>query len=153
MDSAYGENIYVDDRTIDSHIKRLRKKFKQVDVEFNEIETLYGVGYRYRQSADLGEHPHDGGGRPQSARRPDARGFHQRLARRVCGKRQTNRLRGQRQQTTSAAWPAAPENAAAPATTAETDLPRRARGPGHGGLGGDPPCRAGAGAPPSPGGS
>jgi two-component system response regulator ChvI len=49
MDSAYGENIYVDDRTIDSHIKRLRKKFKQVDVEFNEIETLYGVGYRYRE--------------------------------------------------------------------------------------------------------
>ena len=49
MDAAYGENIYVDDRTIDSHIKRLRKKFKQVDVEFNEIETLYGVGYRYRE--------------------------------------------------------------------------------------------------------
>jgi two-component system, OmpR family, response regulator ChvI len=50
MDAAYGENIYVDDRTIDSHIKRLRKKFKQVDNEFNEIETLYGVGYRYRES-------------------------------------------------------------------------------------------------------
>ena len=49
MDAAYGENIYVDDRTIDSHIKRLRKKFKQVDGEFNEIETLYGVGYRYRE--------------------------------------------------------------------------------------------------------
>jgi two-component system response regulator ChvI len=49
MDAAYGENIYVDDRTIDSHIKRLRKKFKQVDAEFNEIETLYGVGYRYRE--------------------------------------------------------------------------------------------------------
>jgi two-component system, OmpR family, response regulator ChvI len=49
MDAAYGENIYVDDRTIDSHIKRLRKKFKQVDNEFNEIETLYGVGYRYRE--------------------------------------------------------------------------------------------------------
>ncbi len=48
MDSAYGENIYVDDRTIDSHIKRLRKKFKAIDVEFNQIETLYGVGYRYR---------------------------------------------------------------------------------------------------------
>ena len=48
MDSAYGENIYVDDRTIDSHIKRLRKKFKVVDTEFNQIETLYGVGYRYR---------------------------------------------------------------------------------------------------------
>jgi two-component system response regulator ChvI len=48
MDSAYGENIYVDDRTIDSHIKRLRKKFKAIDTEFNQIETLYGVGYRYR---------------------------------------------------------------------------------------------------------
>ncbi|HVO01706.1 MAG TPA: response regulator transcription factor [Candidatus Cybelea sp.] len=50
MDSAYGENIYVDDRTIDSHIKRLRKKFKVVDPEFNQIETLYGVGYRYRET-------------------------------------------------------------------------------------------------------
>ena len=47
MDSAYGEHIYVDDRTIDSHIKRLRKKFKTVDAEFAQIETLYGVGYRY----------------------------------------------------------------------------------------------------------
>jgi two-component system response regulator ChvI len=48
MDAAYGEHIYVDDRTIDSHIKRLRKKFKAVDVNFAQIETLYGVGYRYR---------------------------------------------------------------------------------------------------------
>jgi len=48
MDSAYGEHIYVDDRTIDSHIKRLRKKFKSIDGEFAQIETLYGVGYRYR---------------------------------------------------------------------------------------------------------
>ncbi len=48
MDAAYGEHIYVDDRTIDSHIKRLRKKFKTVDPEFAQIETLYGVGYRYR---------------------------------------------------------------------------------------------------------
>ncbi len=48
MDAAYGEHIYVDDRTIDSHIKRLRKKFKDVDQEFSQIETLYGVGYRYR---------------------------------------------------------------------------------------------------------
>jgi two-component system, OmpR family, response regulator ChvI len=48
MDSAYGEHIYVDDRTIDSHIKRLRKKFKVADGEFAQIETLYGVGYRYR---------------------------------------------------------------------------------------------------------
>ena len=49
MDAAYGESIYVDDRTIDSHIKRVRKKFKAVDDDFNQIETLYGVGYRYRQ--------------------------------------------------------------------------------------------------------
>lgn len=48
IDAAYGEHIYVDDRTIDSHIKRLRRKFKQVDKDFSEIETLYGVGYRYR---------------------------------------------------------------------------------------------------------
>jgi len=48
MDGAYGEHIYVDDRTIDSHIKRLRKKFKAIDGEFAQIETLYGVGYRYR---------------------------------------------------------------------------------------------------------
>jgi len=50
MDAAYGENIYVDDRTIDSHIKRLRKKFKVVDNEFGKIETLYGIGYRYSES-------------------------------------------------------------------------------------------------------
>ena len=48
MDTAYGETIYVDDRTIDSHIKRLRKKFRLVDQTFDQIETLYGVGYRYR---------------------------------------------------------------------------------------------------------
>ncbi len=48
IDAAYGEHIYVDDRTIDSHIKRLRRKFKAVDDDFSEIETLYGVGYRYR---------------------------------------------------------------------------------------------------------
>ncbi len=50
MDAAYGENIYVDDRTIDSHIKRLRKKFKTVDEGFDKIETLYGIGYRYAES-------------------------------------------------------------------------------------------------------
>ncbi|MBR0558597.1 response regulator transcription factor [Neokomagataea anthophila] len=48
IDAAYGDNIYVDDRTIDSHIKRVRKKFRQVDDNFNYIETLYGIGYRYR---------------------------------------------------------------------------------------------------------
>ncbi len=50
MDAAYGENIYVDDRTIDSHIKRLRKKFKFVDDSFDKIETLYGIGYRYSEA-------------------------------------------------------------------------------------------------------
>lgn len=49
IDAAYGESIYVDDRTIDSHIKRVRKKLKAVDPDFNQIETLYGVGYRYRE--------------------------------------------------------------------------------------------------------
>lgn len=49
MDAAYGENIYVDDRTIDSHIKRLRKKFKDIDPAFEQVETLYGIGYRYRE--------------------------------------------------------------------------------------------------------
>jgi two-component system response regulator ChvI len=48
IDAAYGENIYVEDRTIDSHVKRLRRKFREVDPEFSEIETLYGVGYRYK---------------------------------------------------------------------------------------------------------
>jgi two-component system response regulator ChvI len=48
IDAAYGENVYVDDRTVDSHIKRLRRKFRQIDDDFSEIETLYGVGYRYR---------------------------------------------------------------------------------------------------------
>lgn len=47
MDAAYEDDVYVDDRTIDSHIKRLRKKFKQVDDNFDAIETLYGIGYRY----------------------------------------------------------------------------------------------------------
>lgn len=50
MDAAYDDQVYVDDRTIDSHIKRLRKKFKQVDDNFESIETLYGVGYRYREA-------------------------------------------------------------------------------------------------------
>lgn len=50
MDSAYSENIYVDDRTIDSHIKRIRRKFKAVDKEFGAIETLYGLGYRFNQT-------------------------------------------------------------------------------------------------------
>ena len=49
MDAAYDDQVYVDDRTIDSHIKRIRKKFRQVDDDFNSIETLYGVGYRYKE--------------------------------------------------------------------------------------------------------
>ena len=50
MDAAYDDQVYVDDRTIDSHIKRIRKKFKDVDDEFDGIETLYGVGYRYKEA-------------------------------------------------------------------------------------------------------
>jgi two-component system, OmpR family, response regulator ChvI len=49
IDAAYGENIYVDDRTIDSHIKRIRKKFRTGDNDFEHIETLYGIGYRYKE--------------------------------------------------------------------------------------------------------
>ena len=47
MDAAYSEDTFVDDRTIDSHIKRLRRKFRQVDPGFDAIETLYGAGYRF----------------------------------------------------------------------------------------------------------
>lgn len=50
MDAAYTDDVYVDDRTIDSHIKRLRKKFRLVDENFSAIETLYGVGYRYKDT-------------------------------------------------------------------------------------------------------
>ncbi len=48
MAAAYGDHVGVDDRTIDSHVKRLRKKFRDIDPEFDQIETLYGAGYRYR---------------------------------------------------------------------------------------------------------
>ncbi len=50
MDAAYGDSIYVDDRTIDSHIKRMRRKFRDIDDGFAHIETLYGIGYRYKES-------------------------------------------------------------------------------------------------------
>jgi len=50
MDVAYDDQVYVDDRTIDSHIKRIRKKFRAVDDEFSSIETLYGIGYRYTEA-------------------------------------------------------------------------------------------------------
>jgi two-component system response regulator ChvI len=49
MDAAYDDQVYVDDRTIDSHIKRLRKKFRQAEDSFDMIETLYGVGYRFKE--------------------------------------------------------------------------------------------------------
>ena len=49
MDAMYGDMIYVDDRTIDSHIKRLRKKFKSIDSEFDQIRTRYGSGYSWRE--------------------------------------------------------------------------------------------------------
>jgi two-component system response regulator ChvI len=49
MDVAYDDQVYVDDRTIDSHIKRLRKKMRQADDDFSAIETLYGIGYRYNE--------------------------------------------------------------------------------------------------------
>lgn len=50
MDAAYQDDVYVDDRTIDSHIKRLRRKFREVDAEFAAIDTLYGAGYRFADS-------------------------------------------------------------------------------------------------------
>ena len=50
MDVAYDDQVYVDDRTIDSHIKRLRKKMRRVDGNFDAIETLYGIGYRYNEA-------------------------------------------------------------------------------------------------------
>ena len=49
MDVAYHDDIYVDDRTIDSHVKRMRRKFREADPEFKSIETLYGVGYRFAE--------------------------------------------------------------------------------------------------------
>ncbi|MBR2656276.1 MAG: response regulator transcription factor [Loktanella sp.] len=50
MDVAYDDQVYVDDRTIDSHIKRLRKKMRSIDDDFSAIETLYGIGYRYNEA-------------------------------------------------------------------------------------------------------
>ncbi|MEA3065282.1 MAG: two-component system, OmpR family, response regulator ChvI [Sphingomonadales bacterium] len=49
MDVAYQDDIYVDDRTIDSHIKRMRRKFRNADDDFGAIETLYGIGYRFAE--------------------------------------------------------------------------------------------------------
>jgi len=50
IDAAYGESIYVDDRTIDSHVKRVRKKIKKIDPGFERIETVYGAGYKFRET-------------------------------------------------------------------------------------------------------
>ena len=47
LDIAYNDDVYVDDRTIDSHIKRIRRKFRVQDPQFDAIDTLYGVGYRF----------------------------------------------------------------------------------------------------------
>ena len=47
LDAAYGDDGFVDDRTIDSHIKRIRRKFRQTDGDFDGIKTLYGAGYRF----------------------------------------------------------------------------------------------------------
>ena len=68
MDIAYDDQVYVDDRTIDSHIKRLRKKMRTVDDEFSAIETLYGIGYDTTKN----EHPSQGStmGETGRARRP-----------------------------------------------------------------------------------
>ncbi len=49
MDAAYQDDVYVDDRTIDSHIKRLRRKFREIDEQFSAIDTLYGAGYRFSE--------------------------------------------------------------------------------------------------------
>jgi two-component system response regulator ChvI len=50
LDAAYDDQVYVDDRTIDSHMKRMRKKLKAVDDSFDGIETLYGIGYRFKEA-------------------------------------------------------------------------------------------------------
>ncbi len=47
MDAAYPDDVFVDDRTVDSHIKRMRRKFRVVDRDFGAIETLYGAGYSF----------------------------------------------------------------------------------------------------------
>ena len=52
MDAVYDDQVYVDDRTIDSHIKRLRRKLKAVDDRFDMIDTLYGIGYRFKETGN-----------------------------------------------------------------------------------------------------
>jgi two-component system, OmpR family, response regulator ChvI len=50
MDAAYQDDVYVDDRTVDSHVKRIRRKFRAVDGDFDAIDTLYGAGYRFSEA-------------------------------------------------------------------------------------------------------
>ncbi len=50
MDAAYQDDVYVDDRTVDSHVKRIRRKFRVVDKDFDAIDTLYGAGYRFSET-------------------------------------------------------------------------------------------------------
>jgi two-component system response regulator ChvI len=50
LDAVYDDQVYVDNRTVDSHIKRLRNKFKVVDRDFDVIESLYGIGYRFKEN-------------------------------------------------------------------------------------------------------
>jgi DNA-binding winged helix-turn-helix (wHTH) protein len=80
MDAAYDDQVYVDDRTIDSHIKRLRKKFKAVDDDFEMIETLYGVGYRFKETGSSSSaralEPDAAHRLPQRRRPARARGRH-----------------------------------------------------------------------------
>ncbi len=54
--AAYGDSMYVDDRIIDSHIKRIRRKFREIDVSFDMIQTLYGAGYRYAEHTPGNSH-------------------------------------------------------------------------------------------------
>ena len=51
MDAAYGDSVFLEDRTIDSHIKRIRRKFRAHDNRFDRIETIYGIGYKYKGDA------------------------------------------------------------------------------------------------------
>jgi DNA-binding winged helix-turn-helix (wHTH) protein len=48
IDEAYAENIHVDERTIDSHMKRIRAKLRELDPDFDGIQSVYGIGYRFR---------------------------------------------------------------------------------------------------------
>ena len=53
MDAAYPDDVFVDDRTVDSHIKRMRRKFRSVDPQFSAIDTLYGAGYSFAESCPI----------------------------------------------------------------------------------------------------